>query len=360
MAMNPIHFRACVVRLCCVALLSLLCSGCASNSKTTTASKTKEAKAKPATLSRNAQKEVVAAEFLKTALSIKQIAALSKHAELKEITFYECSNFSDKVCDELAKLEGVTAVHFIRCPVDDSTLAELSKMANVVQLTLSNSEVTSKGMAALKDWKNLKRLTLKGKIKSGALEGLSQLQQLESLEIGLAGFSLRQLAGKPLPHIRILRIPFADVSDDDLSSLPEWKTLEQFEFRADKLTDAGVAHLTKFSSLKKLSLADAKITDDGLSELLKMTKLEILNLYGCKKITDLGMKIVATMPALKNLQLEESGVTGAGLMNLEHSKSLRNVGIGEKKASKAEIAKAAEAMPSCQFERIQQGPGPMD
>ncbi|MCH8829896.1 MAG: hypothetical protein IID45_09995 [Planctomycetes bacterium] len=234
------------------------------------------------------------------------------------------------------------------------------QLLNVVQLTLSNTEVTSKGIAALKDWKNLKRLTLKGKIKSGALEGLSQLQQLESLEIGLSGFSVQQLIGKTLPHIRILKIPHADLSDDDLSSLPAWKTLEQIEFRADKVTDVGVAHLTKFSSMKTLALTDAKITDAGLKELLKMTKLETLNLYGCRKITDRGMKIVATMAALKNLQLEESGVTGSGLMNLEHSKSLRNVGIGEKKASKAEIAKAAEAMPSCQFERIQQGPGPMD
>ncbi|MCH7988331.1 MAG: hypothetical protein IID46_04175 [Planctomycetes bacterium] len=356
MTIKRTSFRSRAAGRCCVAILAVLCSSCAQKTKTSS-SKTSEPTAKSAVLYKDAKKKnVIAAEFMKTPLSTKQIAALGKHTKLEEITFYECSRFSDEVCNELAKLERVTTIHLVRCTIDDSTLAGLSKMENVVQLTLSNASVTSKGIAALKTWKNLKRLTLTGTIKTGAIDGLAELLQLESLEIGLIGFSLRQLAGKPLPNMRNLKVLTQGTGDDDLSVLPAWKTLERLDLRGEKLTDVGVVHLERFSSLKNLTISSAKITDAGLSELSQRTKLESLNLYGCITITNSGMKTVATMPVLKRLMLEHSGVTGPGLMNLVPSKSLRYVLIGADKASAADVAKADAAMPNCQFERMKYGP----
>lgn len=354
---NQIALRHFLSRACCVMLLLLLVSGCSGKSGSSSG---KKADTKPAVLKKDLQNKVVAAEFVKTPLSTEQVAALGKHAELTEITFYECQEFGEEICDELIKLKQIVAMHFVRSTIDDDALARLSKLPSVAHLTLSNTKVTSKGISDLKNWKSLKRLTLGGTIKSGALEGLSNLEQLEHLEIDLGDFEAKQLSKSALPGIRILSMANTNLSDEDLSSLPAWKTLEELEFATGKITDKGVAHFKKFPALKRLALSNSKVTDAAFAELTHLKKLEELALIECLKITDGGMKTVADFPALIRLQLEKSGVTGAGLIHLAPLKSLRWVGIGDTEASKADAEKLTKLSPKCEVERIQQRPGAGD
>jgi len=355
-AMKHQVWKFLVAGIGCVAVFYLLYSPADNN--TSMPNNKMAPKAKPAKLYENDQGEVAAAEFVKTDLSQEQIAALGEYALLREITFYECQGFEQSIDAELVKLKNITAVHFVRSSIDDSSLARLSKMPAVEHLTLSTVDVTSKGIETLGDWNRLKRLTLTGNIAPAALNGLSELRQLEHLELAITEGEARHLAGLALPGIRILSIADTGFSDADLSRLPAWTTLEVMEFPAENITDAGVVHLAKFPALKRLALSGSKVTDAGLVELHSLKQLEFLSLNGCPEVTNNGMRTLAKMPALKRLLIENSGVTGEGLMQLAPSESLRYVGIGETQASKAEVASLAAALPDRHVHRIQQLPGP--
>jgi len=304
------------------------------------------------TLNRNAQGKVIGAEFYTTDVSPEQIVALREHAVLQEILFYECRGIDELVDAELVKSASLTIIHFVRSTIDDNSLARLSKMPAVEQLTLANVDVTATGIAALGKWSKLKRLTLEGNIELSALKGLSALEHLEELEIAIGEGEAQHLAAHAFPEIRRLSISDIQFGDADLALLPEWKTLEVFEFPAENITDAGVAQLSKFSSLKELVLMDSQITGAGLSALGHLKKLEVVSLMNCTKATDRGMDVFATMPVLKRLLLLDSRVTGVGMMQLAESKSLRYVGIGETQASAEEVAKLAAALPNCEVDRI--------
>ena len=303
-------------------------------------------------LHRNAQDQVVSAEFYAMDVSPEQIVALREHAMLQEILFYECRGIDDLVDAELVKSESLTVIHFVRSTIDDNSLARLSKMPGAEQLTLGSVDVTATGIAALGNWSKLQRLILEGNIELSALKGLSGLDQLEELEIAIGEGEARHLAAHAFPEIRRLSISDTQFGDADLTLLPEWKTLEVFEFPAEHVTDAGVAQLSKFPSLKELVLMDSQVTGAGLDALGRLKKLNVVSLMNCTKATDRGMNVFATMPVLKRLMLLDSRVTGAGIMQLASSKSLRYIGIGGTQASVEEVAKLAAALPNCNVDRI--------
>ena len=304
------------------------------------------------TLHRNAQGEVIGAEFYTTDVSPEHITALREHTTLQEITFYECRGIDELVEAELVKSESITIIHFVRSTIDDNSLARLSRMPAVEQLSLSNVDVTATGIAALGNWSKLKHLTLEGNFELSALKGLSGLEQLEELEIAIGEGEAQHLAAHAFPEIRRLSISDSEFGDADLALLPGWKTLEVFEFPTENVTDAGVAQLSKFPSLKELVLMDSQVTADGLGALGSLKNLENVSLMNCSKATDRGMNVFATMPVLKRLLLLDSGVTGVGMMQLAPSRSLRYVGIGATQASAEEVAELAAALPNCEVDRI--------
>jgi len=355
--------RFLVAGVCFAAILSFVYfrdAGDAGNAsddrKSVTSDNGKPTRTQSPNFRRTEQGEVIGAEFSTADVSPEQIAALREHEMLQEISFYECRGFDELVDAELVKFENVTAIHFVRAMIDDNRLARLSEMPAVEHLTLGNVDVTATGIAALGNWSKLKRLTLTGNIELSVLKGLSDLDQLEQLELALGEGEARHLAGIALPELRRLSISESEFGDGDLALLPEWKTLEVFEFPVENVTDAGVGQLRKFPSLKELVLMDSQLTDAGLDELSHLKKLEVVSLTNCKKVTDRGMNVFATMPVLSRLLLTDSGVTGAGLMQLAPSKSLRYVGIGATQATEADVAKLAALLPNCEVDRIQNVP----
>jgi hypothetical protein len=354
MAMNQRTLRYLVAGLCFAVILSLLYFRDADNDARRSAAPVSgvASQTQSPTLHRNAEGKVIGAEFYSTDVSPEQIVALREHAMLQEILFYECRGIDELVDAELIKSESLTSIHFVRSTIDDNSLARLSKIPAVEELTLANVDVTATGMAALGNWSKLKRLTLEGKIEMSALKGLSGLEQLEELEIAIGEGEAQHLAAHAFPKLRRLSVSDTKFGDADLALLPEWKTLEVFEFPAGNVTDTGVAQLSKFPSLKELELMDSQITGAGLDLLGRLKNLEFVSLMNCTKATDRGMNVFASMPFLKRLLLLDSRVTGSGMMELTSSQSLRYVGIGETQASEEEVAKLAAALPNCEVDRI--------
>ena len=201
MAMNQRTLRYLVAGLCFAVILSLLYFRDADNDARRSAAPVSgvASQTQSPTLHRNAEGKVIGAEFYSTDVSPEQIVALREHAMLQEILFYECRGIDELVDAELIKSESLTSIHFVRSTIDDNSLARLSKIPAVEELTLANVDVTATGMAALGNWSKLKRLTLEGKIEMSALKGLSGLEQLEELEIAIGEVKL-----SILPHMHFL------------------------------------------------------------------------------------------------------------------------------------------------------------
>lgn len=351
MQTNQASSKATASRIAILGLLACIVSGCAQEKKSAAPKQ-----GIPARLRKDKEQKVREATFSKTIITAEQITELAKHNTLRQISFYECTDFSNDVIKELGKLEGVESLQLLRCDIDDKALSRFKAMPNVKHLFLTNAQVTKEGIAGLKDWKQLTRLTLGGTQTKGVLRGLSGLERLEVLEISVNEWDIEDLKDLTLPNLRTLKLANRTLTDEHLELLPDWPALERIEVQTSKITDRGVKRLAQFSSLKEVSLTESKVTDDGVKHLVALKNLELLNLRDCAGVTNQSLKTIAKMPALRWVSVESTSITGDALMDVATSKTLRYFAIGQKKATKAATDKLAKAMPDCRVERIQQIP----
>lgn len=240
---------------------------------------------------------------------------------------------TDSDLSQLAALPHLTHLDLSLTRITDHGLQQLKKAPGIVELNLYYAEqITDEGMAAVKGWKKLKRLNLRGtKVTDTTLEHLSNVTTLEFLDVGFAQIT--------------------DVGLDHLTSLPN---LKELVISGNKLTDTGLQALRQLSGLTSLSLGGSQRTDSGLwtisltelgldtiitlkelrelrldgmpvtarwlEKLKALNKLERLSLQGCKRVGDDSAALLASWPALRALNLKGTAVTEKGLADLRRTK----------------------------------------
>lgn len=118
-----------------------------------------------------------------------------------------------------------------------------------------------------------------------------------------------------LRGIEILSLFECQVSDDDLRSLKELRTLRVLDL-PEAIADDGLAHVANLTQLEALDLSGTKITDEGLVHLQRLRKLRVLDLSGTE-ITDAGLTHLRGLRQLEALNLGETRVTDEGLAKLK-------------------------------------------
>jgi hypothetical protein len=93
-----------------------------------------------------------------------------------------------------------------------------------------------------------------------------------------------------------------------------------------------------------LSLEGSNISDDELSVLPNLTALRCLDLDSTS-ITDRSLAKIATLPALEELWLEDTAVTDAGLRALHSASCLRFVSLAYTAVTESGIRSLREAIP---------------
>src|SRR5258708_26591345 len=150
--------------------------------------------------------------------------------------------------------------------ITDGGMQEIRNLRGVTDFSLYFTEyVTDEGVAAIKDWKRLKRLDLHGtKAGDTALEHVAGLTLLESLDVG--------------------------------------STL---------MTDVGLERLTSLTSLKALNMGGNELGDAGMQALRQMPNLTYLDLSGRQgndknvwsiAMSDTGLQAVLTLKKLRELR----------------------------------------------------------
>jgi Leucine-rich repeat (LRR) protein len=230
--------------------------------------------------------------------------------------------------------------------ITDGGMQEIKNLRSVTDFSLYFAEyVTDEGVAAIKDWKRLKRLNLHGtKAGDTALEHIAGLTLLESLDVGstlMTDVGLERLTS--LTNLRTLTMGGNELGDAGMQALRQMPNLTYLDLSGrqgnDKnvwsiaMSNTGLQAVLTLKNLRELRFAcvstavgiegtklgevsTLSVTPEWLEQLKSLTRLERLKLQGCGRINDEAVAALIAMPSLREADLKGTTVTekGAGML----------------------------------------------
>jgi len=240
------------------------------------------------------------------------------------------------VCDseliELAKMPRLEELDLSHTRISDEGMLFLRAAPGIRDLNLYYAEqLTDHGMSAIKDWKHLKRLNLRGtRISDGTLAIVSHLTQLEALDVAntpvtdngldslMTLLNLKELSLGRRPEsdneVAVLRLlptlTYLNLSGPGGAERPDathQRTGESGPMRADL-----VQAISELKNLRVLKLGYSNITADELRTLNRLEQVERLGLEVCTRIGDEAAAELANWRSLKYVDLQDTKVTEKG------------------------------------------------
>jgi internalin A len=249
--------------------------------------------------------------------------------------------------------------------ITDGGMQEIKNLRGVTDFSLYFSEyITDEGVAAIKEWKSLKRLNLHGtKAGDTALDHIAGLTLLETLDVGstlMTDVGLERLTS--LPNLRSLTMGGNELGDAGMQALRQMPNLTYLDLSGrqgnDKnvwsiaMSPTGLQAVLTLKNLRELRFAcvstavgvegaklgevsTLSITEKWLEQLKSLTALERLKLQGCGRINDEAVATLIAMPALREVDLKGTAVTekGADMFRAAKPKAVVYIGPWEGKAA---------------------------
>lgn len=259
---------------------------------------------------------------------------------------FRASWVTDADLRKLSQLPALTMLNLSLTRVTDQGMQELRNLSGVVDLDLRFAEyVTDEGVAAIKNWKKLKRLVLHGtKVSDTSLDHIAGISTLETLDLGsvmLTDVGLERLA--VLPNLKALSIGGNELGDAGLQALRQMPGLTFLDLSGRQgtdsnvwsvnMSDVGLEAIVTLSQLRELrfgcnsigvgsegtrfaTVSAMSVTPRRLEKMKALTKLQRLKLEGCDRIDDEAAGILASFPSLEEVDLKGTAVTAKGLAAL--------------------------------------------
>ena len=237
---------------------------------------------------------------------------------------------------DVARLPKLERLDLSHTRITDEGLLHLKPARQIRDLNLYYAEqITDQGMAAIREWKNLKRLNVRGtRIFDGTLAIVSGLTQLEALDIAYTQVTDNGLDGLvPLTNLKELSIGRSKLNKSALEVLRLLPTLEYLDlggphpgpggYRAKPGTpmpEEVPRAISELKQLRVLKLSYSEITADGLRILAPLDQVEKLSLAGSSHVDDRAMAELAQWKSLKYLDVQGTKVTPQGVAALEKAK----------------------------------------
>ncbi len=209
----------------------------------------------------------------------------------------------------------VTSVSMRGTSVTDRELAVLTKLPQLTDLSLEDTEISSDGLASVSAIHSLRSLDLGHTLLGdNALASLTPLVNLRSLKLSstlVQGPGLAAISG--LRNLRELNLDGAPLANDGMEHVAKIFGLETLSVRYTELTDPAMAQIGKLKNLRKLDMSTVDVTEKGLLSLVGMTNLVDLDL-SFARFAETGMQVLTALPQLKRLGLEQTSVTDKSMV----------------------------------------------
>jgi Leucine-rich repeat (LRR) protein len=242
--------------------------------------------------------------------------------------------------------------------ITDGGMQEIKDLRGISDFDLYFAEyITDEGVAAIKDWKRLKRLNLHGtKAGDTALEHIAGLPLLEWLDVGstlMTDVGLERLTS--LTNLRALTMGGNELGDAGMQALRQMPNLTYLDLSGRQGTDknvwsiamsnTGLQAVLTLKNLRELrfscvstavgiegakygEVSTLSVTQGWLEQIKSLPKLERLKVQGCGRIDDEAVPVLAAMPSLREVDLKGTAVTKKGAEMLLAAKPGAVVYIG--------------------------------
>ena len=242
---------------------------------------------------------------------------------------------------DLARLPRLERLDLSHTRITDEGLLLLKTAPRINDLNLYYAElITDQGMVAIKEWKHLKRLNLRGtRVSDGALEVVSHLIELEALDIAntfitdngldflITLTSLKELSLGPrrlsdglLEVLRLLpTLTYLDLSGPRVTDRPD-VVFGNRTGESGAMDERKARAIAELKELRVLKLGYSNISADGLKILSSLNQVEKLGLEACTRIDDRATTELVNWKSLKYVDLQETKVTKKGLETLRKTR----------------------------------------
>jgi Leucine-rich repeat (LRR) protein len=240
---------------------------------------------------------------------------------------------SDSDMAALAALPNLAHLDLSLTRISDHGLQQLKAALAITDLNLCYAElITDAGLSAVKGWKHLRRLNLRGtKVTDTTLQHLSAVTTLESLDIGSAQITDVGLdLITSLPNLKELTVGGNKLTDNGLQPLRQLPGLTYLDLTGSQRTDSGLWSVSlsepgldaidTLRNMRWLRLNGTLIAARGLERLKDLARLERLDLEGCKRVGDDAAPVLASFRSLNAVDLTGTSFTEKGVVALRHAK----------------------------------------
>ncbi len=148
-----------------------------------------------------------------------------------------------------------------------------------------------------------------------------------------------------LKKLKVLHLPYCDVTDGALKEISNCTTLEDFLFALGKsVTNEGISHLANLPTLSSLYAQSSNCTDAALAKLCELRELRVLGVQGFR-ITDEGCKHLLNLPSLEKLYLLYTPLSDDALKHLESIATLKELDVRETGVTEAGARRLQTKLP---------------
>jgi internalin A len=243
---------------------------------------------------------------------------------------------SDTELLDLAQLPTLERLDLSHTRITDEGLLHLKPAKQIKELNLYYAEqITDQGMTAIREWRNLTRLNVRGtRISDGTLAIAGGLTQLVSLDIAYTQFTDNGLdALVTLTQLKELSIGRSRLNKSALEVLRLLPTLEYLDLGGPHPGPGGVREtggtpmpddvpqaIAALTKLRVLKLSYCQIGAEGLRILSSLDQVEKLALEGSPRVDDQALMELAKWRRLKYLDVQGTKVTREGIRAFEKAR----------------------------------------